>query len=225
MADLAEAAVLVRNAQRWRGMRIGLLGGSFNPAHAGHLHISTQAIMRLGLDAIWWLVSPQNPLKSSRDMAAQNIRLAAARLVEHHPRIVATDIEARLGTVLTVETLPKIRDLHPSARFIWLMGEDNLQQFHRWARWQDITRSMPIAVFCRPGYSHTRWSAPVLGALRRAICPAGRQRGWAGRSCPVLVMLNQPRHGASASAIRKAAPDWADRFAQKARAASSPKRP
>jgi nicotinate-nucleotide adenylyltransferase len=124
--------IALRNAPRFYGRTVGLLGGSFNPAHAGHRHISVQAMQRLGLDAVWWLVSPQNPLKSAKDMAPQAVRLAKAGAVAAHPAIFATDIETQLGTQFTVDTLTQLQKYHPNVRFIFLMGADSLASFHRW---------------------------------------------------------------------------------------------
>ncbi|NWG45279.1 MAG: nicotinate-nucleotide adenylyltransferase, partial [Alphaproteobacteria bacterium] len=134
-------------------MRIGLLGGSFNPAHAGHLHLSEIALARLGLHAVWWLVSPRNPLKAPQDLARLEARLASARAMARHPRIKVTDIEARLGTRYTVDTLAVLRRRHPGVRFVWLMGADNMVGFHRWRRWRAIAAALPVAVLARPGYT------------------------------------------------------------------------
>lgn len=210
--DPAAQAILVRNAPRWRGRRVGLLGGSFNPAHAGHVHISVQALARLGLDAVWWLVSPQNPLKARAGMAPIDARLAAARAAERHPRIVPTTIETDLQTAYTADTLQALKRLHPNTQFIWLMGEDNLLGFHRWDRWADILRMVPIAVFARPGYHEYRWTAPALSRLRRFMHRQATARGWPDWSLPALVLLDHPLHSASATAIRQREPDWAAAF-------------
>ncbi len=132
------------------GQRIGLLGGSFDPPHAGHAHITREALKRLGLDAVWWLVSPGNPLKA-RAPASLPLRLAAARAVMRHPRVRVSDIEARLGTRATVATLAALVARYPGVRFVWLMGADNLAGFHRWDRWQAIMQQVPVAVLARPG--------------------------------------------------------------------------
>jgi nicotinate-nucleotide adenylyltransferase len=136
-----------------RGMRIGLLGGSFNPAHEGHLHISTTALKRLELHEIWWLVSPQNPLKSANDMAPLTNRLHNARAVATHPKIWVTDLETRLATQYTCDTLKTLRLRNPGAQFVWIMGADNLKEFPLWKRWTEIMNTVPIAVIDRPGYS------------------------------------------------------------------------
>jgi nicotinate-nucleotide adenylyltransferase len=132
-----------------RGMRVGLLGGSFDPAHAGHAHVAETALARLDLDAVWWLVSPQNPLKP--ESAPLPARLASARAAAKGPRMVVTDIETRLGARYTIDTLRALRKAYPGVRFIWLMGGDNLAGFQRWKGWQDIARTVPICVVSRPG--------------------------------------------------------------------------
>lgn len=131
--------------------RIGLLGGSFNPAHAGHRHISLTALQRLRLDEVWWLVSPQNPLKATDGMALLEERMAQARHQAAGARIRVTDIEHALGTRYTIDTLAALRQLFPATRFVWLMGADNLAQMARWKRWPDLCRLAPFAVLDRPG--------------------------------------------------------------------------
>jgi len=212
IADPASGSVALRNAARWRNKRVGLLGGSFNPAHRGHVHISEEAIKRLGLDAVWWLVSPQNPLKSARNMAPQAIRLASARAVARNPRIVPTDVERKLGTQYTVDSLKALTALHPSTRFIWLMGGDNLQGFHRWRQWRQIVRAVPIAVLLRPRYSGARRSARVLGPLRKALRPDRAAPRWTEWELPALVCLEQPGVDESSTALRKQTPHWTDAY-------------
>jgi nicotinate-nucleotide adenylyltransferase len=140
-----------------RPRRIGLLGGSFNPAHRGHLHVSLEALKRLKLDAVWWLVAPQNPLKPVKGMAPLQTRLAGARALARHPRIAVTDLEQRLGTRFTTDTLTELRRRFPRTHFVWLMGADNLAQIRHWERWREIFRLAAVAVFDRPTY--------CLGAL------------------------------------------------------------
>jgi nicotinate-nucleotide adenylyltransferase len=135
------------------GQRIGLLGGSYNPVHGGHRDISLEALKRLRLDQVWWVVSPQNPLKPRQDMAPLSRRLAQAEAVAKHRRIVVTAIEDSLGTTATVDTIERLRDYFPKVKFVWLMGADNLQQIPRWQRWQEIFHMLPVAVFDRPTYS------------------------------------------------------------------------
>ncbi len=137
----------------WAGRRVGLLGGSFNPAHDGHVHISLLALKKLGLDQVWWLVSPQNPLKPARGMAPFAERKASAKRIAADRRILVSDLEAQLGTRYTIDTLEALKHRFPRTDFVWLMGADNLAGFHRWRRWQDIFATVPIAVFDRPTYS------------------------------------------------------------------------
>ena len=138
----------------WRNLRIGLLGGSFNPAHEGHLHISLEAIKRLNLDWVWWLVSPQNPLKDNKNLAPFENRLADARkLASANPAIHVSDVEHHFGTNRTIDTLTTLKTACPENQFIWLMGADNMVQFDQWASWQDIVSLLPIAIFDRSGYS------------------------------------------------------------------------
>lgn len=209
-ADPASGAIAVRNAARWQHKRVGLLGGSFNPAHRGHLHISREAMKRLRLDAVWWLVSPQNPLKAADGMAPQAIRLASARAIARDSRIVPTDVETKLGTQYTVDTLKALVDLHPSTRFIWLMGGDNLQGFHRWRQWRQIVRVVPIAVLLRPRYSGARYSARVLGPLRTALKPGRMAARWTDWELPAIFCIDQPGVDESSTALRQRSPDWAE---------------
>ncbi|PJF07815.1 nicotinic acid mononucleotide adenylyltransferase [Pseudorhodobacter sp. MZDSW-24AT] len=182
-----------------RGMVIGLLGGSFDPAHEGHVHITREAMKRLGLDQVWWLVSPGNPLKA-RQPAPMAARLAMARGVMRHPRVVVTDLEARLGTRFTHETLVRLQALYPGVRFVWLMGADNLVQFHRWDRWQDILARVPVAVLARPGAGVKARLSRAAQAFRSKQLDRGE---WLGtRRPPVWAFLNLPMNGASSSAIR-----------------------
>ena len=133
--------------------RIGILGGSFNPAHDGHRHISLEALKRLRLDEVWWLVSPQNPLKPQEGMAPFEDRIEKAKSVADHPRIRVTDIEKGFATTYTAETLARLCRRFPNQRFVWLMGADNLSQISRWNRWTRIFHTVPVAVFDRPSYS------------------------------------------------------------------------
>lgn len=192
-------------AGRRPGRRIGLLGGSFNPAHDGHRHISLWALRVLDLDEVWWLVSPQNPLKPRAGMAGLVRRVALARAVARDRRSRVGALEAELGTLYTVDTLAALRRRLPRIRFVWLMGADNLAQIHRWQGWSRIFRAVPIAVLDRPTYS---LGAATGHAARRF---AGHRRGpravrrLALAKPPAWVLLRGRRHPASASAIRAAA--------------------
>jgi nicotinate-nucleotide adenylyltransferase len=192
-----------------RPIRTGLLGGSFNPAHRAHRFITLQAIEALGLDEAWWLVSPGNPLKADApDMAPLAARLASARAMSRGAPIRATAIEAELGTRYTVDTLRKLAARYPRRRFVWLMGADNLAQFHRWRDWRRIARTMPIAVIARPPYTDNALAAPAMGWLRRYQRPAASARCWTKWSLPAFVLLRFRPDPTSASAMRAADPDW-----------------
>ena len=188
--------------------RVGLLGGSFNPAHRGHRAITRAAIRALDLDEAWWLVSPGNPLKPAAGMAPFAARLASARAMARRAPIRASDIEARLGTRYTVDTLRALRRRYPRTRFVWIMGADNLLQFHRWRQWRTIARTMPIAVVARPGYDGAALADPAMAWLRRFRRPARQATHWAEWSVPALVLLRFRPDPTSATAIRAADPDW-----------------
>jgi nicotinate-nucleotide adenylyltransferase len=175
-------------------LRIGLLGGSFDPAHEGHLYVSDVARRALKLDYVWWLVSPGNPLKPAPDALAT--RLAQARAIARGPGIRVTDIEDRLGTRYTVDTVRALVRRFPHVTFVWLMGSDNLEQFSRWRRWQDIAATLPIAVVRRPG--------SVLAPLH---APLARRLGVSHElgSAPSLVMLDGRRNWDSSTLLRKQA--------------------
>tara|TARA_R110002049_G_scaffold44333_3_gene129822 strand:- start:57571 stop:58254 length:684 start_codon:yes stop_codon:yes gene_type:complete len=186
-----------------RGQVIGLLGGSFDPAHEGHAHITREAIKRFGLDRVWWLVSPGNPLKS-HGPAPLSQRLERAGEVMQHPRVAVTDIEAQLGTRYTAQTLRALQGRYPGVRFVWLMGADNLAQFHLWQDWRQIMKSVPVGVLARPGQ---RISARMsrAAALYAPYRIAGRQSQLLGRAeAPAWCFVNVPMVDLSSSAIRAA---------------------
>lgn len=182
-------------------MTVGLFGGSFDPPHAGHVHVSREALKRLGLDRLWWLVSPGNPLKE-KGPAPLARRIEAARRLIHHPRIVVTDIEARLGTRYTAGTLEALRALYPGVRFVWLMGADNLAQFHRWQRWDRIMRSVPVAVLARPGLGVSARTARAARIFEAARLPAPAARVLPRAQAPAWTYLDVPMIDISSSAIR-----------------------
>ena len=190
----------------------GLLGGSFNPAHGGHRRITLFAAAALGLDEVWWLVSPGNPLKPVDGMAPLASRLASARRQARRAPIRASAIERELGTRYTVDTLRKLVRRYPKRRFVWLMGADNLAQFHRWKDWRTIARTMPIAVIARPGYDGAALASPAMAWLRRYRTSAARIARPEGWSAPALVILRFDPDARSATAIRRADPDWAERL-------------
>jgi nicotinate-nucleotide adenylyltransferase len=184
------------------GLSIGLLGGSFNPPHEGHLHISEMALKRLGLDYVWWLVSPQNPLKSAR-AAPFGKRIAEATKLVHERRVIVTDAERTLGTRFTIDTLEALVKRFPNVRFIWLMGSDNLASFHRWKEWPRIAELMPVAVVMRPG----SMLAPLQAKAMQRFWHARRKhmRGFVGVLPPAFVVVGGRRNPQSSSALRESA--------------------
>src|SRR5690348_7477829 len=193
-------------------MRIGLLGGSFNPAHGGHRHISLQAMRALALDEVWWLVSPGNPLKEgAEDMAPFEARLASAERLARGARIRASEFEARAGTRFTVDTVKRLKQLYPQHSFIWLLGSDILPNFHKWRDWRGLAREVPIAVIRRPGYDSAARAARALGWLRRFVHPSGQAKCWTDWSAPAILFLRLPPDTTSATAIRTRDPHWHER--------------
>ena len=183
--------------------RIGLLGGSFNPAHGGHLHISLLALQRLDLDEVWWLVSPQNPLKSVRGMAPFAKRLAgAAALAKGHQRIKVSAIEAALGTVFTADTIQALRRRFPHTHFVWLMGGDNLTQLPRWQHWEEIVEAVPIAVFDRPQTALKALAGKAAKRYAKARVAAQATRRLPGMQPPAWVFIHAKLDPSSATAIR-----------------------
>jgi nicotinate-nucleotide adenylyltransferase len=181
-----------------------LLGGSFNPAHGGHLHISELALKLLDLDQIWWLVSPQNPLKPVDGMAPFPVRLAGARrIAETDPRILVTDLESRLASSrYTADSLKALRRHFARLRFVWLMGGDNLVQIPKWQRWAEIFRTVPIAVFDRPSYSLKALSGPAAKRFARYRVPASDERRLAEMEPPAWVFFHTRLDDRSATRIR-----------------------
>jgi nicotinate-nucleotide adenylyltransferase len=185
-----------------RRPRVGLLGGSFNPAHAGHLHISRLALERLGLDEVWWLVSPQNPLKSVQGMAPLAERLAGARLLARGRRLWATDIEHDLGTPYTADTLAALKSRFPHTRFVWIMGADNLCEISRWNNWTAIFEAVPVAVFARPAYSFKALTSTAAKRYAGRRISENQAAGLVGSAPPAWVFLHIPLSSASATEIR-----------------------
>lgn len=189
--------------------RIGILGGSFNPAHGGHRRISVNALRALGLDEVWWLVSPGNPLKQGApDMAPFAVRLASAQRVARGTRIKVSQFEAREGTRYSVDTVARLRRRYPQHRFVWLMGSDTLPNFHKWRDWRRLARSVPIAVVARPGYDWRAHAVRAMGWLRRFVRPSSQARQWTQWSAPAILFLRLPPDRTSATAIRAHNPDW-----------------
>lgn len=182
-----------------RGMVIGLLGGSFDPAHEGHVHITREALKRMGLDQVWWLVTPANPLKL-RQPAPMADRLARARKLMRHPRVKITALEATLGTRATADTIDRLKAIYPGVSFVWLMGADNLVQFHHWGRWRDILRSVAVGVLARPGSGVAARLSVAARAFR--VHRVSRGETLRGRRPPVWAFVNLPMHEASSTEIR-----------------------
>ncbi|APG63084.1 nicotinic acid mononucleotide adenylyltransferase [Sphingorhabdus lutea] len=196
-------------------MPIGVMGGSFNPAHGGHRSISLFAINSLQLDAMWWLVSPGNPLKLGKDMAPLSARMASAQQQSRNSRIVATSIEKQFGTRYTVDTLRKLVAKYPKEQFIWVMGADNLEQFHQWKSWRNIARILPIAVIARPSYTGGAMTSPAMAWFRPYVRRSSHRKNWTKWSLPALVILRYKDDPRSATQIRRANPHWFDAYAKK----------
>lgn len=184
------------------GMRIGLLGGSFNPAHAAHRQISLMAMKRLGLDQVWWLVSPGNPLKDTAKMPELATRMGAARELAHHPRILVTGFESARGTAYTIDTLRFLKRRFPSVNFVWLMGADNLASFHRWRDWAELFRLVPIAVMDRPGFRLKARSSRAAQRFAGAQIDESDARGLATMTPPAWTLLTLPLSRLSSTVLR-----------------------
>ena len=186
-----------------RGMRVGLFGGSFNPAHEGHAHVARTALHRLALDRVIWLVSPQNPLKSARNTALLAQRMASASAAAGGDRrMIVSDAETRLGVVYTVDLVSRFRLRFPGVKFVWIMGGDNLASFHRWRGWTDIARTTPIAVVARPDALLQSRSAPAARRYGRFRSPSRQAPLLADAVPPAWVYLRAPLNGASSTKLR-----------------------
>ncbi len=185
------------------GLRVGLFGGSFNPAHQGHVQASLTALNRLGLDAVWWLVTPGNPLKDNRSLPALSERIATARRLVRHPAIRVTGVEATLNTRFTADTLAALKRRCPGVRFVWIMGSDNLAGFHRWQNWREIARMMPIAVIDRPGSTLNSTRARAAVALARWRLDETDGLILATEPPPAWIFLHGRRSALSSTALRR----------------------
>ncbi|MDP2064328.1 MAG: nicotinate-nucleotide adenylyltransferase [Phaeovulum sp.] len=188
------------------GMAIGLLGGSFDPAHEGHVRLTHEALKRFRLDRVWWLVSPGNPLKA-KGPAPLAVRMARAREVMDDPRVLVSDIEARLGTYYTADTLRRLKALYPCVNFVWLMGADNLAQFHLWHDWRGIFGMVPLGVLARPGQRLAAQCGPAARAYAGARIAASAAPLLARAETPAWCYIDMPMLAVSSSAIR-ARSDW-----------------
>lgn len=194
---------LTRLPRAAAGMRIGLYGGSFNPAHAGHRHVSLMALKRLGLDRVWWIVTPGNPLKDTGELATTAMRVDEAKQVSDDPRIDVTAFEEAIGARYTVDTLAYLKRRYPGVRFVWIMGADNLASFHRWRGWRRIARMMPIAVIDRPGWTLKAVRSKSATALSSSRIGESEALALPGLEPPAWVFLHGPRSHLSSTKLRQ----------------------
>ena len=188
------------------GMAVGLLGGSFDPAHGGHVHLTRAALKRLGLDAVWWLVSPGNPLKD-RGPAPMARRMARARAVMRHPAVTITALETLLGTRYTADTLAALVGRYPGVRFVWLMGADNLADLHRWDDWREIVATVPVGVIARPGERLHALTSPAARQFRAARVGQPEAHALARRTPPAWAFVTLPMRADSSTRLRGRG-DW-----------------
>jgi nicotinate-nucleotide adenylyltransferase len=184
------------------GQRIGLFGGSFNPAHYGHYMVALYALKRLQLDWVWWLVSPQNPLKDASITGEYSKRLAQTKMIAHHPRFRVTDIERQVKSANTAATLDALTPQLKRAQFIWIMGADTFADLHRWHDWLDIPRTLPLAFLARPGYSIRALHSPAAIRFDDCRVPSDRAACLPGQKPPAWVFIPMPLRPESSTAIR-----------------------
>ena len=184
------------------GLRVGLFGGSFNPAHEGHAHVAETAHDRLGLDRVIWLVSPQNPLKSASETADLRQRMAGARRLAPGPSMIVSDAESRLGSQYTIDLVRALKARFPGVKFVWIMGADSLASFHRWRGWTDIMREIPVAVISRPWISLKSRFSPAARRFARFRRPPSRAASLPGSAPPAWVFLCGPLNFQSSTALR-----------------------
>ncbi len=184
------------------GQTIGLLGGSFDPPHSGHVHITKAALTRFGLDQVWWLVTPGNPLKS-QGPAPLATRIEVAKNLMRHPAVTVTGIEAELGTRYTAQTLAALQKCYPHVQFVWLMGADNLVQFHHWQNWRGIMEQVPIGVLARPGDRVAARLSKAARVYRSAKIPSRAAHLLPRAATPAWCFVNLPMDSASSTAIRQ----------------------
>lgn len=184
------------------GLRVGLYGGSFDPAHAGHLNVGRLALARLRLDRLWWLVTPGNPLKDGDGRAPLPERIADARVLAHHPRIDVTGFEAEIASVYTLQTIRYLQRRMPAVRFVWIMGADSLASFHRWRGFAQIAQAVPIAVVDRPGFTLTAPRGRAAQTFARARVDEAAAPALADMAPPAWTFLHGPRSALSSTALR-----------------------
>jgi nicotinate-nucleotide adenylyltransferase len=197
------------------GQSIGLLGGSFNPPHLAHRQISEIVLKRLGLDQIWWLVTPGNPLKARSELAPLSERLVLARAVAKNPRIEVTSFERDLPTAYTAATLAFLKRRSPLVRFVWIMGADNLASFHRWRRWREILTMVPVVVVDRPGWRFKAFASKAARAFAASRVPEGKARGLLAMPPPAWTFLTGPLSSLSSTELRSKARERGQRVARK----------
>ena len=195
-------SIKVRTPPAWAGQCIGVMGGSFNPPHEGHAVAARAALRRLRLDRLWWVVTPGNPLKAHGDLPSQADRMAACRVLATDPRMIVTGFEAELGTPYTAATLAFLKRRHPGVRLVWVMGADNLAGFHRWQRWREIVRSVPICVVDRPGWRLPALASPAARAMCRWRIPEARGSRLAHLRPPAWVFLTTRLNPSSSTQLR-----------------------
>jgi nicotinate-nucleotide adenylyltransferase len=185
------------------GQRIGLFGGSFNPAHSGHYAAAIEALKSAKLDWVWWLVSPQNPLKDPKHTEDFSERLAITRSIATHPRFVVTDFEKIIGSRMTAETLQALRPLFRKGKFVWIMGADSFASLHRWRRWREVPQTLPLLIINRPGWTFRALSSPAALAYGHARIAESEAPLLAVLKPPAWTFLTLPLRKESSSAIRK----------------------
>lgn len=186
------------------GQRVGIMGGSFNPPHAGHAIVAETAVKRLGLDQLWWVVTPGNPLKSNGQLPPLDARIEAARKLARGPRMKVTGFEADLGTPYTAATLAFLRRRFPGVCFVWVMGADNLATFDRWQHWRTIAAAMPVAVVDRPGWRLKALARPAGGAMVATRVPESHAKQLCHQPAPAWTFLTSRLSGLSSTALRQA---------------------
>jgi nicotinate-nucleotide adenylyltransferase len=185
-----------------KGMQVGLFGGSFNPPHAGHALVAEIALRRLALDQLWWIVTPGNPLKNGRDLAPLGERIRLSEALMHDPRVKVTAFEAAHNVRYTADTLALIKARNPGVDFVWIMGADNLRDFHRWQRWRQIALTFPIAVIDRPGATLSFLSSVLAKTFDHARIDEADAPRLARSKAPAWTFIHGPRSSLSSTAIR-----------------------